>query len=149
MPSHVAYVFTAPGVYGNINAGMFPPESGDNLFGDASYFRQIRRLDHLVRGGEVAHQRRTLVGPNLTDAETIIQVGNAVVMNRSRGWHPDYQTVILSEGTPDTDVVERFTRFYQKPPTVIPTDSKPESLEEFLPVHMVEVARGQTPKVFR
>lgn len=103
-----------------VNNEGIPP--GQEEFGS---FEQIHDIDYICQqaGGRVVSQLREPFAPFLggrcwEKALTAYRVGNVLVVNRSFGYHPDRRTtIIIPEGeSPDTDIVDRFKRFYCKEP---------------------------------
>src|SRR3990167_7315607 len=82
-------------------------------------FESIDSLDSLCHGGTRMGEHKRRDGLPYTDASSSFRIGNAVVTNRSFGWHPDYETIIkVFDNTHNSDVVQRFEKFYCKKPTV-------------------------------
>lgn len=88
-------------------------------------FEEIHDIDYICQqagGREVARERKPfspyLKGRCWEESMTAYRVGNTLVVNRSFGYHPDRRTTVLFvEGeSPDTDIVDRFKKFYGKEP---------------------------------
>lgn len=77
-------------------------------------FAEIHDLDLICQqngGVEIARKRE--LGNTYEDASTIFQVGNAVVINKSFGWHPDRGTTVqVPEGSPVPPIVKAFEAYY-------------------------------------
>lgn len=83
------------------------------------FFEAIDSLDSLCHGGTRIGERKRRDCSIYTDALSSFRIGNAIVTNGSFGWHPDYATEIRIFGDePDSDIVQRFEKFYCKKPTV-------------------------------
>lgn len=75
-------------------------------------FEAIDSLDSLCHDGTRIGETKRRDMVIYVDASSSFRIGNAIVTNRSFGWHPDYQTEIRITGEPDSDIVQRFEKFY-------------------------------------
>ncbi|MFA5796737.1 MAG: hypothetical protein WC916_01710 [Candidatus Woesearchaeota archaeon] len=86
-----------------------------------THFQEINDIDYICQqaGGKELFTERKIF--SWEESKTIYKVGNVLVINESFGYHPDRATKILMiEGEfPDTDITERFKKFYSKEPTRI------------------------------
>ena len=68
---------------------------------------------------EVNRHKKELLGTDFVIETDVIHIlGNAVVRNFSSRDKPYFETIIYCKGEPDTDVVERYGRFYESEPEV-------------------------------
>ena len=91
-------------------------------------FQEIHDIDYICQqsGGTEIFKERKPFSPYLEsraweEAMTAYRVGNAIVVNRSFGYHPDKQTTILTiEGqSPDTDIIDKFRKYYCGEPQIL------------------------------
>ena len=89
-------------------------------------FREIFDLDYICeqQGGEKIGGIRLPFGPYTTGqfedhAETLYKVGDLLVHNVVRGWHPNWMTRVLAEGKlPERKIVRRFETYYRIHPNI-------------------------------
>ena len=143
--TNTAYVFIANAIFNKINPKVIPRGAVD----DFGKLAPINQLEFLASDGTKV--QATINSSHILDARTLHRVGNSYVLNRSFGWHPDYATVIVCMGQPDTDVVERYRRFYGEDPsvtTVETIEAEIEALMQLLPVRSVLFSRNNLPKYY-
>ncbi|MFH0936470.1 MAG: hypothetical protein V1815_02220 [Candidatus Woesearchaeota archaeon] len=79
-------------------------------------FKALNTIDFLCKDGDNISRGRKDFGWGVK-GKSVYLVGNSMIINSSSGCY-DYRTKIICSEQPDTDIVQRYEKFYCKKPKI-------------------------------